>query len=99
MGRDCLPVAFILLIVVLATLASADECNQEACVTPFGDFEDKVCSGHGECSCNQCMCPIVRGEEYPGKFCEDCPVSKCCNLTVFLPEAKLSRWEIDHIFF
>lgn len=36
--------------------------------------DDDICSGHGKCVCNKCVCNVEGS--YSGKFCDKCPVGE-----------------------
>ena len=56
---------------------TACECraSNDTCITPYGQFVNQLCSGHGTCECGKCKCDETPEGQYSGQFCEDCPVS------------------------
>ncbi|XP_047479420.1 kielin/chordin-like protein [Penaeus chinensis] len=52
------------------------EDSVENCKNPV---TGEICSGHGICDCNMCICSATEDARYTGRWCEDCPTcrSKC----------------------
>ena len=60
---------------VLGYTACECRASTDSCITPYGEFINLECSGHGECECGKCKCKETKEGQYSGAYCEECPVS------------------------
>ena len=80
---------------------TACECraSNDTCITPWGEFLNQLCSGHGTCECGKCKCQETADGQYSGQFCEDCPVCLTFLHKVFYIKHNLIFIHLERTYF